>query len=134
MSKLLLLSHGNLAKEMMKTAELILGEFSGVEAISLLYGNDLTEYKNNIIKVVKSAKEDGLLIITDLFGGSPFMISSQVYSEFNNEVDVDVVTGMNLGMVIQLISMKANKTVDELRKIAVTAGNDGIVDLKSKMN
>lgn len=132
MVKLLLLSHGDLAAEMMKTAELILGESKGVETISLPYGNDLTQYKNEIIKIVQSAK-DGILILTDLFGGSPFMISSQVYSEYADEIDMDIITGMNLGMVIQVISAMSDSDVEELRKIAISAGNEGIVALKNRM-
>ncbi len=132
MVKLLLLSHADLAKEMLKTAQLIVGEFTGVETISLPYGNDLTEYKDRIIQAVQSSKE-GILILTDLFGGSPFMISSQVYAQYADQIEMDIIAGMNLSMVIQTISSMEGNDLESLREIAISAGNEGIVALKNKI-
>lgn len=133
MVKLLLLSHGDLAREMMKTAGLILGEFQGVQTISLPYGNDLTQYKEEIAKVAQTA-DDGLLILTDLFGGSPFMISSQVYAEYADKIGMDIIAGMNLAMVIQVVSAMQDSSLEELRETAISAGNEGIVTLRDKMS
>lgn len=132
MSRVLLLSHGELAREIWATSKLVLGEVTGVEYLTLPSGVDLTQYEQDIRSRVEAA-EDGILILTDIFGGTPFITASRVYASVEDKTRVEVVTGMNLAMVLQVFNFVGNTPVGELKSIAVTAGAEGIVDLKERV-
>lgn len=132
MSKVLLLSHGDLAREIWATSNMVLGEMSGVEYLTLPLGTDLNRYEQDIRHKIEGA-EDGLLILTDIFGGTPFITASRVFASLEDKDQVEIVTGMNLAMAIQVFNFVGNMPVKELKKIAVTAGTEGIVDLKERV-
>ncbi|WP_349948226.1 PTS sugar transporter subunit IIA [Lacrimispora sp. BS-2] len=132
MSKVLLLSHGDLAREIWATSNMVLGEMSGVEYLTLPLGTDLNRYEQDIRRKIEEA-EDGLLILTDIFGGTPFITASRVFASLEDKDRVEIVTGMNLAMAIQVFNFVGNMPVKELKKIAVTAGTEGIVDLKERI-
>ncbi|ADL04518.1 PTS sugar transporter subunit IIA [Lacrimispora saccharolytica] len=132
MSKVLLLSHGDLAREIWATSNMVLGEMSGVEYLTLPLGTDLNRYEQDIRRKIEDA-EDGLLILTDIFGGTPFITASRVFASLEDKDRVEIVTGMNLAMAIQVFNFVGNMPVKELKKIAVTAGTEGIVDLKERI-
>ena len=115
MADLLIVSHGNLAKEMADTAKMIMGEFSGVDVLGL----QADEHIETFYEKIKSQCEQhsaGLLILTDLAGGSPFIQASRCYYENHDKKDVEVVAGMNLAMVIECISQKEFKNAHELKE------------------
>ena len=133
MSRLLLLSHANLCESIYKTIELIMGEIDDrVSYITLPYGADINEYQEKIEKKAIDAKEDGILILTDLFGGSPFMTSSKVYRKLQAEVPIEIITGMNLPMIVEIMT-NLDKPVSELKAIAIDTGYKGIVDFAKQM-
>lgn len=132
MSRILLLSHGELAKEIWATSRLVLGEVSGVDYLTLPSGVDLTKYEQDIRRKVEEA-EGGLLILTDIFGGTPFITASRVFASVEDKDQVEVVTGMNLAMVLQVFNFVGSMPVKELKAIAVSAGIEGIVDLKERV-
>ena len=128
---ILLLSHGNLAKEMYQTAELILGNIENAGYVTLPSGTDLTNYKNEIISKVK--EHDKVLILTDLFGGSPFMITSQVFGQKETAEKMEIVTGMNLPMVLEVVSQIQNGNTENIEDVAKIAGQNGIINLRNKL-
>ncbi|MEG0289862.1 MAG: PTS sugar transporter subunit IIA [Erysipelotrichaceae bacterium] len=128
MVKLLLLSHGNLCMEMVETAKLILGDVECLHCIPMPSGIDLARYKENIRTEINESS-DGILILVDLFGGTPFMTTSMIVGEGGNKTDIEIVTGMNLPMVLQLVTSLENKTLLELKEIALESGKEGISEL-----
>lgn len=132
MSKILLLSHGNLAREIWATSGMVLGVVSGVEYLTLPSGTDLTRYEADIRLKVEEAK-DGILILTDIFGGTPFITASRIYASLEDKEKMEIVTGMNLAMVLQVLNFVGSSTVGELKTIAMAAGVEGIVDLKERV-
>jgi len=129
--KILLLSHGNLAKEMFETTKMIFGDLKHFSYITLPYGTDLDAYKEKIRKEIEDA--DQILILVDLFGGSPFMIVSQFFSNEEYRSKMEVVTGMNLSMVLETASRVEDTELLELKKNAVNAGTLGVCDLKERL-
>ena len=77
--KILLLSHGNFAKECYLTCQMIMGSIESVSYITLSYGQDLELYQCQIEEQL--ASNDQTLILCDLFGGSPFMIASKLLAK-----------------------------------------------------
>lgn len=132
MSRILLLSHGNLAREVWATSRMVLGAVSNVEYLTLPSGTDLTKYETDIRHKVEEA-EDGILILTDIFGGTPFITASRIYASLEDKDQMEIVTGMNLAMVLQVFNFVESASVKELKRIAVTAGVEGIVDLKERV-
>jgi len=132
MNKVLILSHGNLAKELFNTARLILGDFQKVTYLCLLEGQDMNEYESMITKIARETEQE-LLILVDMLGGSPFIISAKVYQALKGEVDIQIVTGVNLPMVIETIHGIDQHSVAELKDIAVNFGSKGVVDFVSQL-
>ena len=132
--KVLLLSHGYFAKEVYETASMIIGKLENVEYIALPYGEDLGEYKKKICSIIESNNQT--LILCDLFGGSPFMITSQILSNPTYIDKVELVTGLNMPMILEVVSQINSGCLDikKIKSIATEAGTNGIADLKEKMN
>ena len=135
MSKILLLSHSDLCKAFYETAEKIMGKMDdSISYILLPYGSDLNQYQSSIEHQVIDAGKEGILILTDLFGGSPFMIASRVYEQYIQNVPIEIVTGLNLPMVLEIASIAGKKSASELKEIAINVGTDGIVDFSRKLS
>jgi mannose/fructose-specific phosphotransferase system component IIA len=134
MVNILLLGHGNYAKGVWETAQMIAGPQDNVKYLTIAYDDDLDQYKNKIEKEILNSGEDGILILTDLLGGSPFMISSRLYGKYKDQLPVEIVTGLNLPMLLQLITGDTAKSLAELKKDAVEFGRKGVIDFSELCN
>lgn len=95
----LITTHGNLGNELIKAAELISGSLKGVMHVSVDQTKDVEELKKEISAAIKKLdRGNGVLILTDLFGGTP----SNISLSFLKEGKVEVVTGVNLPMLMKL--------------------------------
>lgn len=92
-------THGQLATELLNAAEMIVGDLPGFQAVSIGWHDDVTVAHAAIAAAI--AKVDGgagVLVLTDMFGGTP----SNLGLAFLEQGRVEVVTGVNLAMLIQL--------------------------------
>jgi PTS system mannose-specific IIA component len=95
----LITTHGNLGNELIKAAELIKGTLEGVSSVSVDQKKAMEEIKKEISSSIKKLdRGQGVLILTDLFGGTP----SNISLSFLKEGKVEVVTGVNLPMMLKL--------------------------------
>ncbi|WMJ84052.1 PTS sugar transporter subunit IIA [Oscillospiraceae bacterium LTW-04] len=136
MYRILLLSHGNLAEELLKSAELIMGAppAEAVATIPLPLGKDMAEYKAEVETYVSGAVAQGeCLILADLAGGSPFITAAGIYRTYMEAGNVDVITGVNLTMLIEALSAQEHATLAEVRKIVLEEGHAGIQALSSTL-
>ena len=124
MYKVLLVSHSGLSKGLLDATEMILGDADGVDYIILdesgieVFSKKLDEKVEFLIKT-----SEGLLILADIFGGTPFnqsMIKSQQYE------NVRVVSGANLQMVIEAVMNRSNN-IDEVVENIVSSTKDSII-------
>jgi PTS system mannose-specific IIA component len=98
----LIVTHGRLAIELLNAAETIVGEIHHVAAVSLGWHDDVGTAQVMIQKALERVTTpDGVLILTDMFGGTPTNIASTLLDEGK----VEIVTGVNLPMLIQLAQM-----------------------------
>lgn len=96
---ILITTHGNLGAELLKAAELIKGPFKGVACISVSQEKGVEELRKEISATIKKLDQgQGVLILTDLFGGTP----SNFSLSFMKEGKVEVVTGVNLPMLLKI--------------------------------
>ena len=97
--KLVIASHGNFANELLKSAEMIYGDMSDVPAVSLMPGMSFEEFTKKASEVLEKSGKDTLVLV-DLFGGTP----SNVFSALTRTFGHQVVTGLNLPMLIEVYS------------------------------
>lgn len=119
MYKVLVVSHSSLCKGLIEAVEMILGEGQGVEYLSLdtdgieIFDKNL---KNKLQKLKEQSKE--ILVLADLFGGSPF---NKVMLEAANDENIKIITGVNLGMLIEAIINNNNNINTVLENIISSA-------------
>lgn len=136
MCRLLLLSHSELSKSFYQTLELIMGKPSPkISYLTLPYGQDMDMYQQMVEEQVLESEGEGILILTDLFGGSPFMISTRVYEKYCKKNSIEIICGMNLSMVVEVASaLKQNLSLDVMKQIALDSGHKGIVDFSELLS
>lgn len=131
MISLIIGTHGSFSKELINSAELIYGKLENVNYITFLPGegqNDLiNKYKDIVNKLDQDPK---ILFLVDLFGGSPFNAASILV--FDN-VNTDVVTGVNLPMLLEVYSNLENSTLNELVEIAINSAQKSVCSLKKSI-
>ena len=102
----LIITHGNLGHELLKAAEMIKGDMQGIIPVSLDANTGVEDIKKEITSAIKKADSgEGVLIMTDLFGGTP----SNISLSFLNEKKVEVVTGVNLPMLLKISDLRDDK-------------------------
>jgi PTS system mannose-specific IIA component len=126
---LLIVTHCDLGKELLNAAEFIVGKIEAVDTIAITEtsGTDLLRKKIEA-KVDALDRGDGVLILTDMFGGTP----SNLSLSFLKEGKIEVLTGVNLPMIIATVQNRPNFKVTALAEKAQEAGKMGI-SLASKL-
>jgi PTS system mannose-specific IIA component len=110
----LIVTHGRLAIELLNAAEMIVGEIHGMAAVSLGWHDDVDTAATMIRNALERVRTpDGILILTDMFGGTP----TNIASTFLGQENVEVVTGVNLPMVLKLAQAQ-NEHGQELSNVA----------------
>jgi PTS system mannose-specific IIA component len=105
----LVITHGNLGSELIKAAEMIKGKLTGIYSVSIDSEKGVEDIKKDITGAMKKIDSgDGILILTDLFGGTP----SNISLSFMREGKVEFVTGVNLPMLLKL-DIRKEKTLEE---------------------
>ena len=119
---IVIVSHLNLAAEVLKTAELIVGKIEGAKALSLDPKKDVEILRGEIKDALKKVNSgDGVIILTDMFGGTPSNLAMSFLGE-----DVEVVSGVNLPMIIKIAMERGGKDLKELALRAKESGRDNI--------
>jgi PTS system mannose-specific IIA component len=120
----LVITHGNLGSELIKVAELIKGRLDGIQHVSVNASKGMDEIKKDIMTAVKKVDGgSGVLILTDLFGGTP----SNISLSFLKSGKIEVVTGVNLPMLLKLSDLKGEKNLGEFASLIRDYGKKNIV-------
>jgi len=106
----LITTHGNLGSELIKAAELIRGALKGILHVSVDQAKGVEDLKKEISTAIKRLDQGrGVLILTDLFGGTP----SNISLSFLKEGKVEVITGVNLPMLLKLPDIREGMSLKE---------------------
>lgn len=131
MTSIVVTGHGSFATSLLETAEMIVGSTQNVHAVDFPVGSgvdELTERVSSLIDRLNGAGEPGqVLVLADVLGGSPARVALAQAAAGK----ADVVTGVNLPMLIDLALSAGTSSASELADRAVTAGRDGIRDAGS---
>jgi PTS system mannose-specific IIA component len=118
-----IVSHGQLANELLSAAETVVGELGHIAAVSIGWHDDVETAKDEIERAIKKVSNGkGVLLLTDMFGGTPTNISAM----FINEGEIEIVTGVNLPMVIKLASQNRDVPLAEMAKEVEAQGKQSI--------
>ncbi|MGB2764992.1 MAG: hypothetical protein WBC02_08920 [Candidatus Aminicenantaceae bacterium] len=119
----LIVSHGKLAEELLNALTIIIGEAVNIEAISIGWYDDVEESKKKISQSLKRIdQKNGVVIFTDMFGGTASNLS---FSFLKND-QVEIITGVNLPMLIKFVSLQRNNNLKEVAKKVFEQGKKNI--------
>ena len=98
-------THGQLATELVNAAEMIVGDLPQFAAVSIGWHDDVNDAREDISQAIERVRGDaGVLVLTDMFGGTP----SNLGMTFLQKDRVEVITGVNLPMLIKLASLRSS--------------------------
>ena len=118
-----IVSHGQVANELLSAAETIIGHVRHITAVSIGWHDDVEAAKNEIGRAIERVSEGrGVLMMTDMFGGTPTNIAAM----FLQAGEVEVVTGVNLPMVIKLATQQGGESLEEIARLVREQGQQGI--------
>jgi PTS system mannose-specific IIA component len=118
-----LVTHPHLGEEFIRSAEMICGKLPRVLTVSIDTRKEVEELRRGIAEALKKVDEgDGVLILTDMFGGTP----SNMSLAFLQENRVEVLTGLNLPMMIKISNCREGRPLKELARMVKEAGQKNI--------
>ena len=116
---LVLVTHGGLAREFLAAVEHVVGQQRNVAVVCIGPEDDMEERRQQIIDGVARVNEGkGVVVLTDMFGGTPSNLAISVLDQGH----VEVVAGMNLPMLIKLASVRSELPIDQAIDQAKDAG------------
>ncbi|MFQ5957936.1 MAG: PTS sugar transporter subunit IIA [Alphaproteobacteria bacterium] len=116
---LVLVTHGRLAEEMIAATEHVVGAQRNIRAICIGPDDDMEQRRNDIVQAVGEVDDgDGVILLTDMFGGTPSNLAISIMDKPN----VEVIAGVNLPMLIKLASARENESLADAVASAQEAG------------
>lgn len=116
---MVLVTHGRLAEEFVAATEHVVGEQQDIRAICIGPDDDMEQRREDIVKAVEQVDSgSGVVVLTDMFGGTPSNLAISMLDRGN----VEVIAGINLPMLIKLASVRKNKSLEEAVEEAQAAG------------
>lgn len=109
---IVVVSHGQLAAELVNAARTIVGDIPGIAAVSIGWSDDMAVGREAIERAVAEVGGGQVLILTDMFGGTPTNVSLPFLSP-----QVEIVTGVNLPMLMKLVTLREGDLVEVARVI-----------------
>jgi PTS system mannose-specific IIA component len=118
-----IVTHGQLANELVAAAEMIVGEINHITAVSIGWHDDVDVAREEIERAIRRIDGgSGVLMLTDMFGGTP----TNLAASFLGQAAVEVITGVNLPMVIKLATQSDDVTLPELARRIRDQGREQI--------
>lgn len=120
---LLLMSHGDFATELMRSLEFVIGKQDNYETLGVHLNDQIDDLQNQMYAKIDSLDlEKGLVVFTDIVGGTPMNLAGHLLGREN----ILVCSGMNLPMLLEC-SFNRDKTVEELEGLIKAAYQSGMV-------
>jgi len=119
---LVLVAHAGLAREFLAATEMIVGKMPLAETVGISSDDSVETIRKNVTEAIKKVSSDGVIIMTDMFGGTP----SNMSLSFLKENEVEVLTGVNLPMLLKFASEREKAGVADLARILKGCGQEGI--------
>lgn len=132
MFDILLVTHGRLGEELLATARMVCGDIGeGVSAFGFMPGEGPDALLEKICSYVR-ASSCGCLVLSDIVGGSPFLMSARAYRELSGSCSMEILSGVNLGMLLEALATRESSLV-EGKLAALEGAHRSICDLSEKL-
>jgi PTS system mannose-specific IIA component len=116
---LVLVTHGQLATEMIAVLEHVVGPQENINSVCIGPDDDMEKRRAEILSSVDAVDSgQGVVVLTDLFGGTPSNLAISIMGHAN----VEIIAGVNLPMLIKLASARKDKTLEDAVACAQEAG------------
>lgn len=130
MKGIVITSHGPMAQGILDTSKLFFGEQAQMVACCLNAEDNPDEFVDVLKKAVNDVDTgDGVIVFCDMLFGSPCNCMARIIGEDLNNDKIEVVTGVNLAMILQILAVRESSDVSI--QDLLTSGNEGIADLKA---
>jgi PTS system mannose-specific IIA component len=129
---IVIVSHGKFVEGILDSARMLIGEksLSKIEYVILTETESVEGLVEKIRRAIEKVRDEkGVLVLVDLFGGTPSRAAAMIALE---NPDVYIVSGLNLPMLLQVL-LNIEEDAASLAKIAVEAGREGIIDVSEKI-
>ncbi|MBK8174183.1 MAG: PTS sugar transporter subunit IIA [Rhodospirillales bacterium] len=116
---LVIVTHGRLGDELISALEHVVGPQVNISAVSIGPDDDMEQRRAQILESVAQAEEgNGVVLLTDMFGGTPSNLAISIM----DKASVEVIAGVNLPMLIKLASVRQTDSLEEAAQSAQEAG------------
>ncbi len=120
----IIITHGRVAESLMEAAQSITGSLSGAKALSVKSSDATDAVRVSLSAAIKEVDGgQGVIVFTDMFGGTP----TNIALSFMQEGRIEVITGVNLPMLIKFAGYRGEKTLQELALLLKEYGRSSIV-------
>lgn len=127
---ILVVTHGMFAEGLLNAVELIAGKQEKVEVLGLHHGDGIDEFEQRVSGAYDRLEDgSGVIILTDILGGSPSNITMKLLSE-RNAIGI---CGVNMAMLVQAIMYRDDNGLQELEKICIESASGSIISLGEKV-
>jgi PTS system mannose-specific IIA component len=116
---MVIVTHGRLALELIAALEHVVGRQANITAVCIGPDDDMEQRRSHILESVGKAEEgNGVILLTDMFGGTPSNLAISIM----DRASVEVIAGVNLPMLIKLASVRQTESLEEAAQSAQEAG------------
>lgn len=116
-------THGGVASELVNAVRRIVGEVDNLQPVSIGWDDDVEQARRQIEECIRKVDQgEGVLILTDMFGGTPTNLSLS----FLQEGKVEIITGVNLPMLIKFYNLKNQSDIREVAQKVREQGQKSI--------
>lgn len=122
MTGLVVVAHAGLAKALLNAAEMIVGEIAGAASVEIKPDDSVENIRLALTSAIEAVSSGNIIIMTDMFGGTP----SNMSLSFLKENQIEVLTGVNLPMLIKFASDRDRLGVAELAARIRDTGREGV--------
>jgi mannose/fructose/sorbose-specific phosphotransferase system IIA component len=126
MINVVVVTHGDFGQALVRAAEMIVGPLENVKTVALLPEDSPAGFGDKLDAALADLDGQDILLLIDLFGGTPCNVSSRRVLEPN----VEVITGMNMAMLIEALTSRDGTPLSELVVQVAEAGQKAVVNLK----
>ena len=126
---MVLVTHGHLAAELVSALEHVVGQQTAIAAICIGPEDDMEQRRNDIMAAVAKCDDgNGVVLLTDMFGGTPSNLAISIM----DRAKVEVIAGVNLPMLVRLASVRVTEQLAEAVALAQEAGRK-YINVASKL-
>lgn len=120
---ILICAHGNLAHELLATLNFITGNSGHVSAVAIDHKQEVADARKAVKEAIRAADDgSGVLVATDIYGGTP----SNICISFQDDLKMEIIAGVNLPILIKAVALQEKSDLETMAKKLKEYGRENI--------